>query len=236
MPHDDRMTFTPNLVVGLGIMLLGILLILDRLGLVEAREVLRFWPVLLVIFGASVVMQALRANADHPPRDSEGSIVSVPLVALLVIVFLLASHAERRRDIAAGHATGETASLLAVMGRDHRASVAKRFRGGEMTTIMGRTHLDLRQAAIAPGEEAVIDVLGLMGRVVLQVPRDWIVDVQAVSVMGGVRDDRPRAARSETAPIASDVLERTDGPIEGSPPPRVVLRGFILMGALVIGA
>lgn len=105
-----------------------------------------------------------------------------------------------------------------------------------MTTIMGRTHLDLREAGIAPGEEAVIDVLGLMGRVVLQVPRDWVVDVQAVAVMGGVRDDRPRAARAGGGTLLSDELERAGPPIEGSPPPRVVVRGFIMMGALVVGS
>src|SRR5439155_1024413 len=41
----------PRLVVGLGLALFGVLLMLDRLGMVDAGYLLRFWPVLLVAIG-----------------------------------------------------------------------------------------------------------------------------------------------------------------------------------------
>jgi hypothetical protein len=61
---------------------------------------------------------------------------------------------------------------------------------------MGGSKLDLRQAKIAPGTEAVVDVFTVMGGVELLVPRDWNVDVQLVPIMGGVNDDRNRTERN----------------------------------------
>ena len=45
-------------------------------------------------------------------------------------------------------------ALVAVMGEAKRASNDQPFRGGEMTAVMGGCVLDLRQATIAPGDEA----------------------------------------------------------------------------------
>ncbi len=239
MSTQRRINFTPNLVVGLGIMLLGLVLMLDQLGLADARELLRLWPVLLILFGASIVREALHGDADSSTAGRrERPIVTPPLVILLVIAFLFISHAQRRSETASTTTTAETVDLFAVMGRDHRTSSAKSFRGGEMTSIMGRTHLDLRQSVMSPGEEAVVDVFALMGRVVLQVPRDWVVDVQAMPIMGGVKDERTRVARrsDQDGQPVPDALEQVEAerPIQTAPPPRVVLRGFVMMGGLTI--
>jgi hypothetical protein len=123
------------------------------------------------------------------------------------------------------------------MVRDHRASEAKPFRGGDVTTVMGRAHLDLRQATIEPGQTAVIDVFGLMGAVVVEVPRDWVVDVESVNVFGGVRDQRSpvQPASGDEAPaVPEEALERPDPPAVSGQPPRLVLRGFVMMGRLTL--
>jgi hypothetical protein len=66
-----------------------------------------------------------------------------------------------------------------------------------MTSVMGQTRLDLRQATIAPGSDATVDVFGLMGGVVVLVPETWTVDIQATAVMGGIRDRRGAVASDE---------------------------------------
>lgn len=43
---------------GLVVLLLGVILLLDRLGVVYARDIFRFWPVLLVAAGTVVVVEA----------------------------------------------------------------------------------------------------------------------------------------------------------------------------------
>ena len=61
----------------------------------------------------------------------------------------------------------------------------------------------------------MIDVFTLMGESMIRVPDGWQVDLRATAVMGGVRDRR-------TAP----------GGAAGAP--RIVIRGFVMWGALVI--
>jgi hypothetical protein len=107
------------------------------------------------------------------------------------------------------------------MGRAEHTSRGGRFQNGEITNVMGRSELDLRDAIIPPGGQASVDVFSLMGGAVILVPRDWVVDSQALPLMGAVRDER-------FAPLA------TDGNASTGPPPRLVLRGFVVMGALVI--
>jgi hypothetical protein len=233
MTIDNPTAFTPNLVIGIGIALLGIVLILDRIGMVAAQDVLRFWPVLLIVFGASVVAQALRGGVGQPRSRP---IVSPGFVFFIAIGALLFSHTYQRAGNAQGDTSGETTSQFNVMSKSYRTSTSTRFRGAELTSVMGTASLDLREAMIAPGGEAVIDVFAVMGRVELIIPDGWTVELEAVPVMGAVRDRRFRSqleiddrrtpaaeASSAEAPVA-----------QAAAPPRVVLRGFVVMGAVVV--
>jgi hypothetical protein len=107
----------------------------------------------------------------------------------------------------------------------------------------------------------VIDMVAVMGGVDLLLPRDWTVDVQAVPILGGVEDKRFEAVRwrgrrgrdwlrtdpqgaappDATAPPAPDAAQpdasRGDaapGDAGSSVKPRLVVRGFIMMGGLNI--
>ena len=87
-----RTGFTPNLVVGIGVTLLGVLLTLDKLQVTNALAWLPYWPVLLVLFGSSIAYQAFRGNqADKAPP-----IVSAPLVIMLIFLGVLASRLSER--------------------------------------------------------------------------------------------------------------------------------------------
>src|SRR5688572_33129889 len=52
MLGNDRVVLTPKLIVGASIALAGVLLTLDNLELLNARVILRFWPIVLVAVGA----------------------------------------------------------------------------------------------------------------------------------------------------------------------------------------
>ena len=187
MPTDHRLNFTPNLVVGLAIILLGVALLLERLSLVEAATLLRFWPVLLILFGASVAFQALRGRSAE--KLAERPIVSSPLILFIVIMgIVLTANGSRGRTVSTD--STDVVSVNSVMSENVRTSRSIQFRGGHMMSVMGASRLDLRQASVPPGTEAVIDVFAVMGAVELFVPRDWTVDVQVVPLMGGVNDER----------------------------------------------
>jgi len=234
MTTEHYTAFTPNLVIGIAIALLGIVLILDRLGVVAAQEVLRFWPALLVLLGASVVAQALRGGFDASQRNRP--IVSPGFIFFVAIISLFFSHAYQRGSVAQGGTGAATTTVFNVIGKTDRASTSSDFRTAELTNVMGTSSLDLREATIPPGGEAVIDVFTMMGKVELIIPDGWTVELEAVPIMGAVRDRRftrsqlriddqrpqPGAAEAET-PAASTAA-----------PPRVVLRGFVMMGSVVV--
>jgi hypothetical protein len=229
--------FTPQLVVGILVALAGVLLTLDALTIIDASGVRRlflplgcmavggtlmthrsrghqFWGFVLFVFGASMLLNAL-------------GLVRVgfwqlfwPLVMILIGAGLIVQTMRRGAPEARDRKTAP--HLFAVMGEDKRTITDTPFRGGEMTAIMGGCVMDLRQAVIPPGEEATIDVFGVMCGHEIHVPDGWVVTSRIVPVMAGVDDKR----------VLPPPVPEGSGPAEG--PPRLVLRGMILMGGLAI--
>lgn len=232
MAIEDRSIVTPNLVAGLCVTAVGTALVLDQLRLIDARQAFRFWPVAVILFGASMVIESLRGGdaLDGRKRHSGPGFF---VIAFLIIVVSQTLQRGRPPMQADGN---ETMNLMAVMAVDQRAVTGTRLRHAEMTSIMGQCRLDLRSAVLAPGEEAVVDVFTLMGGGVITAPEGWTVDVQTVSIMGGVNNRRPRPENAEVPveqpPPADGAVERAAS--SGPAPPRVIVRGFIMMGGLSI--
>jgi len=207
---EPRVKVTTNLAFGICLILLGTTLMLDRLQLVDASQLLRFWPVALVLFGGALVIQSFqRVDATAAPQQG----FPAGLLILFVLVGLFASQGVSRGVTATD--SSDTINLFAVMGRHQHISSAPVFRGGDMTTIMGRADLDLRNTTITPGADVEIEVFTLMGGGTIRVPEDWVVEIRSVPIMGGVNDRRGGAR---------DVAGQ----------PRIVIRGLIMMGGLQI--
>jgi hypothetical protein len=116
--------------------------------------------------------------------------------------------------------TSERVGVVSVMGRSDYISRATSFRGANVTNVMGRSDLDLRDATLAPGASATLQVFSMMGAVMVRVPPTWTVETGALTAMGGVRDERSRS------------LDTPDP--NAGPAPRLVLRGVVAMGRLTI--
>jgi hypothetical protein len=236
------MRFTPNVVVGLALTTLGTVLLLDQLGFMDAQSVVRFWPVLLVLFGASVVVEAMAPRPEGEPVRQSRPIVGPGAIFFVLILWMLSSNAfPDRRFVSSGAAEDPEVTLVAVLGRDERVSLAAPFRDAQMTSVMGRTRLDLRQATIAPGESATVDVFGVMGAVDVIVPESWTVEVQTTAVMGGVSDRRRGRDRNDDDNDDITLGPDPAGAQAGAPladaettPPRIVLRGLVVFGGLII--
>lgn len=229
---------TPRLIVGLAIALFGVVLVLDRLNLVVADQALRWWPAVIVAIGALIFAQSRRVGGRI-----NGIIVMIiggwlllnsigivrvgvwemfwPLVLVGIGSMLVIQTLRRRTREASGADRDNTLNVFAVLSGVKRTSTAANFRGGEITTFMGGAQLDLRQATIPPGEEAALDIFMVMGGAEIFVPTSWIVTTPLVPVMGGVDDKR-------LAPLPGG------DSLSGTPAPRLVLRGLIMMGGIEI--
>jgi predicted membrane protein len=237
--ETGTVTFTPRLVLGLAIALFGVVLVLDRLNLAIASQVLRFWPAVIIAIGALLFVQSRRVGGGANGIVVMGiggwlllnslGVVQVrfwelfwPLV-LIAIGTALVMQTLGRRSIGTAEESDDTLSIFAVLSGVKRASGAARFRGGEVTVFMGGGQIDLRQATIPRGEEAVINIVAVIGGLEIAVPASWTIATPLVPVMGGVEDKR--------LPALPEAVGITAGNLA---PPRLVLRGFVMMGGVQI--
>ena len=232
-PARPHPAITPPVVVGVALITLGSLLMVDRLDIVDAGHLLRFWPAAFILVGIVLLID----RRDTAGRVWGGfwiflgtwfllrtfGIVRVGLFELLMPGILLLVGMRLLMQAFRGRA-GESgrpgdANLVAILSETKRASHDNPFRGGYMNALMGGCQFDLRQATIAPGDTAVIEMYGLMCGHEIWVPPGWTVESNIVPIMAGVEDKRLPAA----AP-----------PPDAGRAPRLVLRGYVLMSGVTI--
>ena len=78
---------------------------------------------------------------------------------------------------------------FALMAGVRRQSTSTEFRGGDANAIMGGVELDLRNAHIKEGEEAVLDAFAFWGGVEIYVPENWRVVGNVLPLMGAFEDN-----------------------------------------------
>jgi hypothetical protein len=232
-PTTRRRGPTSQVLIGLMVVAVGVLFTLDNLDIVDASAYLQFWPVAFVLIGGLKLW--------HASQDGHGWFGGLFFVAIgawmllervvyvtinardllpLFLVFVGGymvwrgfGGTRRGGRPADGHSRF---SALAIMGGVARRSNSQTFAGADLTVIMGGCEIDLRQASIAPGTEAVIDVFAFWGGIDIKVPEDWVVVVRAIPLMGGVEDK----TRTPNPPLA---VEK-----------RLVISGIVVMGGVAV--
>lgn len=219
---------TPQIVVGLGIVVLGLLMTAGNLGWIEAYDLWQYWPLIVVAGGASKSLTA----TTRAGRVTGMVFMLVGALWLgdnfhvlrfhiwdwwpLFFVFIGLRLIFRARS--SPEVSGETTltsdsviSGFAFWSAFRRRVVSTAFKRADLTAVMGGIELDLRGASTAG--EAVIDVFAMWGGIEIRVPPDWAVSNQAMAIMGGV-DDKSKAT--------SDARQR------------LIIRGFVVMGGVEI--
>jgi len=236
---------TPKFVIGVCLVLVGVVLALDQLGLLYANHLLRFWPAALIIIGLVMLQRregqsALRALVLIVVGGwlllNTLGLVSLDLWEFLVpllLVFFGARIMMHNRSSGSGAppnlpgtgpqtgnspagGSGEPvhASLFSLLSGSKRRWGKSVFRGAEMTAVMGGCELDLRDALMSTGELAVIDVFAVMGGVTIFVPPHWTVSQEVEAIMGGVHD------KTQSVP--------------SNPAQHLLVRGTVVMGGVEI--
>lgn len=201
----------------------GTWLFLNAQGLLRVNVWELFWPVMLIVLGLRLTLVRGR-RWPSPPRRHRRHWEGMPSfddAASFAGGDAATSGPERAWRAGFTTESGERVSIFSVMSHIRRASTAPNFRGGDVTAFMGGGQLDLRLANIAPGEEAVLDIVTVMGGVEIYAPPSWEISTPIVPFMGGVEDKR-------IAPLPGDPA------LKDGLPPRLVIRGFVMMGSVEI--
>lgn len=198
--NEKRYSMTSQAVVGIIVLLLGVILTLGNFEIIEASSVLRFWPALLVIFGAVKAVQ---------PGPGSGRLFGTVVAAVGVIMLLgrldiiwiefwdlwplllivigasLVLKTGKRPAAQRGETSSEYIRGTAVLGGIEQRNSSLDFRGGSVSAILGGHEIDLRHADIVEGGEAVLEIFAFMGGVELKIPDDWTVVLEGSAFLGG---------------------------------------------------
>ncbi|MDX1501551.1 MAG: DUF5668 domain-containing protein [Thermoanaerobaculia bacterium] len=229
MSRADHPVISPvRLIIGLAVIAVGLILTLDQTDLVDADELLIFWPVVLIAIGLTKIgsrrtpdlafalifvgvgLWFLAANlewVDIYPYD-----YLWPAVLILAGAYLLAGGLRRRVRVEGGDADSFVSSFALWSGIE-RTSSSDDFRGADLTAIMGGVELDLRQASIRESP-AVINAFTMWGGIDLRVPQDWNIEYGLLPILGGY----------------SDNTDQSPGPDS----PTLVIKGAAIMAGLDI--
>lgn len=190
---------TPRLVLGLAIMTFGLVLALDSLGLVNGSIIFRLWPLGLIAVGISKWLSRPRQGAFVWIVAGVGFLLvtlgNMPVSRLwAVLLFFVGANIAWRALRPAEAATGDPSSAIdmtAVLGGAKTVSRSPAFRGGQAMAALGGCEIDLRQASMPEGGEAVLDAFAFWGGVEIKVPEDWEVVNRVSAILGGV-DNKTR--------------------------------------------
>lgn len=219
MTSEARKNPWATFIWGSVILAAGVILWLDRLGRLEARDWLEWWPVAL--FAAALADVARRRWTGAAVWAGFGAYFLLdklgydvpPFGELIGLWPLLVSAAGVTLIVHTLRAGGDASRFraFAVMAGNH-VSAGSEFRGGQAVAVMGGCDIDLDAVRSASGD-ATIDVLAFWGGIDIRVPRGWTVVNRVAPILGGFED-------------------KTGGAVPGGP--RLIVRGAAIMGGVEV--
>lgn len=229
-----------GIVFGAIIVAIGCLLLLDNFGIIRFRDIWQYWPVLLIVWGASHLM-----NSRRPAGWVWGGMIALigafllldtldiivfnfaviwPVILIAFGVMILLAGLERNQFRAGAppyaaspqYPTSPIVGTHAFFSDNKSGTDAKEFQGGEATAVFGAARLDLRSASMA-ADEARIHVEVIFGEAEVRVPESWNVISRAAVVFGAVND---RTVHPHLDPNAKT--------------PRLVITGSVIFGSITL--
>lgn len=216
---------------GLIVLTLGVLWTLDNLGQIDASQVLRWWPLLALGWGA-LTLSGLNGPCRRPWLGWLWVIVGGlsilrplgiahvdifelfwPVLLILVGGSLVYRAWSGRAWVEDGTDAGPRLNASAFMAGSKRRVVAQEFAAGDVNAVIAGTTVDFRAAKLAQGRGEV-DVFAMWGGIDLIVPPEWRVVGEVTPILG--------------------VFQDTTLPPAGADAPTLVVRGTVVMGGIEV--
>ncbi len=201
-----------RLIVGLAVLIVGVILLLNNLGVgieIEVREVLRLWPVTPLILGLNWLFLSFGSS-----EGAEGKKVffswgqfSTALIAIAIGVIFLGRNLGLFEvdtsmffnllfpvililigfNLLRGRAqsSGSGGRFTFMGGANVGGAEPWKLEGGSYFAFMGGIEMDLTKAEVPEGE-TVLDLTAIMGGIEVKIPRDMAVIYEGSAVLGGV--------------------------------------------------
>ncbi|MXR21244.1 LiaF transmembrane domain-containing protein [Halobacterium bonnevillei] len=197
-----------RLVTGGLIILVGVLLLLSTTDALPTESLWDFFPAVFIVLGLWALVRSGFRNLTGPvmviaiastyQAKALGYVTDEhigtwwPLFVVLFGVLVLVGRNRRaRRAVSTSTSDAGTVSLVSLFSGTQRRVTGSGFRGGDIFVAFGGAELDLRDADV-PADPADVECLVAFGGAELNVPDDWRVELEVLSIFGGSEDERPR--------------------------------------------
>ena len=205
-----------RVVMGSVVLLLGLLFLLENLGIVYVERVWQFWPVIVIAMGLARVLDGgwhnrvlgatiaaigllfLAQSLGYLPWNVWGLLWPVLLIFWGIVILLRGfgggapwtGPSAFVHDVSAS--SEDVLNAVAVFGGIERRVQSQNFQGGEASAVFGGVEIDLRGAATTR-DEILLQANAIFGGVELTVPDTWDVIVRGAGILGGYEDNTHRA-------------------------------------------
>lgn len=208
---------------GIALIVVGILLLLNALGLLpELGWLLEWWPVMLIALGIRIILRkpdsligglitialGCLLLADNIIAGFDFWVAAVP-VTLIVIGLGIVLRPLRRPGVqivtsftfarGAPSLADELINVVAIFSGARHTIVSPSFRGGTVQAIFGGVELDLRPAQMA-ATEASLDVEVIFGSIEIYVPPHWQVVIEGTPLFGSI-ENKTHTVLQDSSPI-----------------------------------
>lgn len=200
-----------GLVAGIVLAGIGVLFLLQNLGILYVEDVWQYWPAILIVFGVSRAAAAysffgriwggamvfagvilLLHNLDLIQGNVWNFLWPVLLICVGIALLVRAVDGRDRwsrwdTPVASSSNASGTLHEVAVFNGGERRIDSQDFEGGDVVAVFGGIELDLRQAGIKK-DKVVIEANAVFGGIDIRVPRHWNVAVRGNGIFGGYDD------------------------------------------------
>ena len=227
--------FDIKILLGVFIIVVGLIALLNNIGLDTGIDYWDFWPMILIIIGIGKLLQ---------PRQYRnvlgGSIIlaigvlfqlgTLDIIDLafrhlwpfiLILIGLAIFRHGYRRGFTPGTIDSNRINFAAIIGGGEYNYNSQILIGGSATSILGGGTINLTQAEME-NETLVIDTFSLMGGVEIIVPKHWDVVIQGTPVMGGMSDKTVHPAATQSGENQAQTRKR------------LIVKGIAIMGGVEI--
>jgi predicted membrane protein len=197
---------------GLLLVVLGVLFLLDRTHTLDFGDlVARFWPVVFILIGVSILLSNNFRNAGSGIffilfgtfflllrlRIFDQAVWRYlwPLAIIAVGLWILlrpAWHPDKKKIPEMTGDAGDDLEINQVFSGTARRVESQNFRGGKADVVFGSAEIDLRGARLSGGQ-ATLTASVVFGGLTVFVPRDWQVLLQGTPVLGSIEAHRAAA-------------------------------------------
>lgn len=191
--------------VGLLIIAIGILILLDRLEIVDGDILSRYWPMIIIAIGIINLFDKYSSNliatifilvgCMFQLRELEleifrdiriGEFIFPVIVIIVGLSFIFPKKKIFDRKLNNKKVvSSDTLDSICFFSAADIVNQSSNFQGGDLVTAFGGIDADLKNSNILGTDSIVINAYAIFGGIDIIVPDDWKVEVRGLPLFGG---------------------------------------------------